>query len=174
LKGNPTNKQIFKDKNEFRSFFNSYYPSLRQFAYNIVFDNSIAEDLVQEAFIRLWEKNENFYNEQSAKSFLYTSLKNSCINPLDHTKVIKKHEDITKHQSFNSAEINNRIIEEETHRLIYNAINELPSQCKNILLLSMNGLKNSEIAQELDISQNTVKTQKKIAYRQLKLKLKDI
>jgi RNA polymerase sigma factor (sigma-70 family) len=80
----------------------------------------------------------------------------------------------TQQELFDSSEINNLIIEEETHRLIYNAINELPAQCRKVLLLSINGLKNNDIAQELDITVNTVKTQKKIAYKQLKIMLKDI
>jgi RNA polymerase sigma-70 factor (ECF subfamily) len=174
LKAQRGNKGFLKEKHEFQSFFRSYYPSLRLFATNIIFDYSVAEDLVQEAFIRLWEKSEDFNNEYAVKSFLYTTVKNSCLNHLEHKKVKRKHIEITRQQSLDSTEITNLLIEEETHRLIYNAINELPPQCRNVLLLSINGLKNNEIAEELSISANTVKTQKKIAYKQLKIKLKDI
>ena len=168
------NKDVFRKKQEYKNCFDLYYPSLCLFASKIVLDYSIAEDLVQEVFIKLWEKFENFNNEYAIKSFLYTSVKNRCLNHIEHNKVIKKHEDIIQQTSSNDFEINNNIIEEETHRLIYNAINELPNQCKNVLLLSIHGLKNIEIAEELHISVNTVKTQKKLAYKQLKINLKDI
>lgn len=174
MRDNRKYKGIFNNKQEFKNCFNLYYPSLCLFASNIILDYAIAEDLVQEVFIKLWEKSENFFNEQAVKSFLYTSVRNKCLNQLEHNKVIKKHKEITQQASVNSFEIDIKIIEEETHRLIYNAINGLPTQCKKVLLLSINGLKNSEITKELDISENTVKTQKKIAYKRLKIKLKDI
>lgn len=117
---------------------------------------------------------EKFTCESAAKSFLYSSVRNSCLNHLEHNKVKIKHAKYTRYELLNGSEINNRIIEEETHRLIYNAIKELPAQCRKVLLLSINGLKNNEIAEDLKISENTVKTQKKIAYKQLKIKLKDI
>ena len=164
---------FFKNKHEFKAFFDLYYPSLCSFALNILEENSYVEDVVQEAFIKLWEKSADFSCEEAAKSFLYISVKNKCLNYLEHTKVTIKHAEIIK-QINNNGEINNRIIEEETHRLIYNSIDQLPDRCKEIILLSINGLKNNEIGKELNISENTVKTQKKIAYKYLKIKLKDV
>ena len=65
-------------------------------------------------------------------------------------------------------------IQEETIRLIYEAIESLPENCKNIIDLSLKGLKNDAIAETLKISVNTVKTHKKTAYKILRIKLKDI
>ena len=162
------------DIKEFEILFHSFYPALCSFASTFKIKKEQAEDIVQEVFVSLWEKIENFENEIAIKSYLYTSVKNKCLNLLEHEKVIQKHIDQSKNELLNSSNINNKIIEEETHRLIYNAINKLPTSCRNILLLSINGLKNNEIAEELNISVNTVKTQKKIAYKNLKIKLKDI
>jgi RNA polymerase sigma-70 factor (ECF subfamily) len=162
------------NRQEFKKLFDSFYPALYLFAMRIVKDRFHAEDLVQEVFIKLWEKAGEFKTTSAARSYLYTSVRNKCLNHLEHNKVIKKHEELAQRTTVNSSGINNLIIEEETHRLIYKAINELPAQCKNVLLLSMNGLKNSEIAGELNITVNTVKTQKKIAYKQLRIKLQNI
>ncbi|MFC2138375.1 RNA polymerase sigma-70 factor [Bacteroidota bacterium] len=167
-------KISYNNKNEFKILFNSFYPALCSFASSFNLKTEQAEDIVQEVFITLWDKIEDFNNENAIKSFLYTSVKNKCINYLEHKKVIQKHADHAKNNSFNTSNFDDQIIEEETHRLIYHAINELPASCKNILLLSINGLKNSEIAEDLNLSINTVKTQKKIAYKQLKIKLKDV
>ena len=169
---NKSNK--LNSKQEFEKLFNSFYPALCTFASNIVINESVAEDFVQEIFIKLWEKFDNFNDINAIKSFLYTSVKNKCINHLDHEKVIQKHEEHKRIESKNQESFSNHIIEEETHRMIYEAINELPVNCKKILMHSINGLKNAEVAEELNISINTVKTQKKIAYKQLKIKLKDV
>ena len=165
---------ILNNKQEFRKLFDLYYPALCLYALAIVHDNFLAEDLVQEVFITLWEKSDDFDNMHAIRTFLYTSVKNKCLNILEHEKVIRKHKEYVQHELMNDTLLNNQIIEEETHRLIYTAINELPSECRNILLLGISGLKNKEIAEELQLSVNTVKTQKKIAYRYLKIKLKDI
>ena len=61
----------------------------------------------------------------------------------------------------------------ETSQIIDNAINTLPNKCAHIIRLSIKNLTNSEIANELGISINTVKAQKKIAYKKLRPLLKD-
>ena len=66
------------------------------------------------------------------------------------------------------------MIEEETFNLLYNEIKSLPAASQQIMLLALNGLKNQEIADELDISLNTVKTQKKIAYSKLKQRMSKV
>ena len=174
LKNNSSHTSLIRDKQEFKKIFESFYPALYLYASTIINDDIFIEDLVQEVFIKLWEKAEDFQHLNAVKSFLYTSVKNKCLNHIEHSKVVQKHKDFTLQHESNISIANNQIIEEETHRLIYNAINELPPGCKNVLLLSINGLKNDEIAEELNISVNSVKTQKKIAYKQLRVKLKDI
>lgn len=155
-------------------FFNSYYPSLLVFTSGIVPDRSAGEDLVQDAFIKLWERSLDFREEAAARAFLYTTVKNSCLNYLEHHRVVQKHAENTRRSVPGDEQIRDLLIEEETHRQVYHAINELPARCRKVLLLSMNGLKNREIAGKLNISDNSVKTQKKIAYKKLKIKLKDI
>lgn len=170
-----SHKKTFKDQKEFKKIFDAYYPALCLYAASFVNDHSVAEDLTQEIFIKLWTNFGNFSNDYAVKSFLYTSVKNSCLNHLEHLKVIRKHREHTmENEPAESPETSLGIIEEETHRLIYMAINELPPQCRNILMMSMDGLTNDEIAGALHISINTIKTQKKIAYKHLKIRLKDI
>ena len=66
------------------------------------------------------------------------------------------------------------IIEQETFRIVRKAVEELPTQMRNIILYSMKGLKNHEIADKLQISEGTVHTLKKFAYRKLRESLKGI
>ena len=60
------------------------------------------------------------------------------------------------------------MVREETFNLLYQEINALPASAQKIMLLALKGLKNKEIAEKLSISENTVKTQKKIAYAKIK------
>lgn len=162
------------DKKNYKQIFDKYYSPLCMFASSFVLDKQVAEDIVQDIFVKLWEKSDDFDSMQAVQSFLYVSVKNKCLNHLEHNKVAERYSLHVQKQTNHDFGINYRIIEEETHRMIYNAIDELPNACRNILLLSLKGLKNHEIAEQLNISVNTVKAQKKIAYKNLKIKLKDI
>lgn len=129
------------------------------------------EDLVQDCFIHFWENKSNFDQLATIKSFLYTSVRNKCLNQIKHENVKQKHEGQIAYELHSEHSFKNHIIEEETFNLLHAEIQNLPDAAKNIMLLALNGLKNPEIAEELNVSVNTVKTQKKIAYAKLKDKL---
>ena len=89
------------DKKAFEELFNTFYPMLCSFAENYIKDIQIAEDFVQEIFISLWDKIEDFDNLSTVKSFLYTSVKNKCLNHIKHQKVKDKHtEEVVKNLGF--------------------------------------------------------------------------
>jgi RNA polymerase sigma-70 factor (ECF subfamily) len=85
--------------------------------------------------------------------------------------VQKKHENSLIYELESDHQFANHVIEEETFNLLHAEIRDLPPSAQEIMMLALNGLKNQEIADELDISLNTVKTQKKIAYSKLKDRL---
>lgn len=159
------------DKNAFKKLFDDYYPILCVFAAQYIEDKEVCKDIVQEAFLSCWEKKEDFENIHKLKGFLYTVTKNKCLNQLKHaqlpTPAFSGQEEVDS--GFESA-----IIEQETYRMVRKAVDELPSQMRNIILLSMEGLKNHEIADKLQISEGTVHTLKKLAYRKLRETLKGI
>ncbi len=161
------------NKLEFKKLFDLYFPALYLFARKLIQNPFDAEDIVQDVFINLWN-NHNSGRILNIRSFLYTSVKNSCLKYLEHERVIRKHVEYSQSEHSMDEPVEHLIIEEETYRLINNAICTLPPECRKIMMYSVNGLRNSEIAKKLSISENTVKTQKKIAYKQLRIKLKDI
>ena len=158
-------------KSAFRDLFDHYFSALAAFGYTYVPDTSIVEDMVQEAFIACWEKREDFNHINALKSFLYTSVRNKCLNHLKHKAVQKKHEGALVYELESDHHFANHVIEEETFNLLHAEIRDLPKSAQEIMMLALNGLKNQEIAEELNISLNTVKTQKKIAYSKLKDRL---
>ncbi len=159
------------DKKAFREVFDSYFFSLTAFGFKYVPDQAAVEDMVQEAFISFWEKRRDFDHLNALKSFLYTSVRNKCLNYLKHQSVLKKHEDALVYELESDHQHSRQVIEEETFNQLLTEIRALPESASEIMVLALNGLKNQEIADELNISINTVKTQKKIAYSKLKEKL---
>ncbi len=155
-------------KSAFKDLFDHYFNPLAAFGYKYVSDPDIVEDMVQEVFITCWEKRKDFNHINALKSFLYTSIRNKCLNHLKHQAVQKKHENALIYELESDHHYTNHVIEEETFNLLHDEIKDLPRSAQEIMMLALNGLKNQEIADELNISLNTVKTQKKIAYSKLK------
>lgn len=158
-------------RNAFREVFEHHFHALCAFGYRYLGDPPAVEDMVQEAFVAFWEKRMDFDHPAAIKSFLYTSVRNKCLNHLKHEAVKKKHEGALVYELESEQHFSRNVIEEETFRLLLEEIRKLPPASAEIMVLALNGLKNPEIAEELGISVNTVKTQKKIAYAKLKDKL---
>ena len=105
-------------------------------------------------------------------AFLYTAVRNKALNELEHSKVVYEYAQNVIEKKKDSF-FHDAIVEEETYRIVSEAINKLPDQMKAIMQLSLEGKKNAEIADRLNISTETVHTLKKIAYKKLRENLKD-
>lgn len=162
------------NKEAFRQVFDSYFDALCAFGYNYIREVDAVEDLVQDAFIILWEKHRDFENINTIKSFLYTTVRNKCLNHLKHKLVRQKNEDGLISALESEHYFEGKVIEEEVFNQLSIEIRNLPDSAQKIMLLALNGLSNPEIAEELNISVNTVKTQKKIAYSKLKDRISPI
>lgn len=153
----------------FHRLYSDYYASLVIFGAKILGDPKEAEDVVQNVFIQAWESRKECPQLSNAAFYLYKSVKNRCLNELRDRKRHRLIEDdvLGKEEVF----FENLCIEQETIRRINLAISELPQRCREIFIKSMDGLSNQEIARQLDIVEETVKKQKKIARKILKEKL---
>lgn len=159
------------DVKAFERLFRAFYPSLCAVAMRFILERDAAEDIVQEVFIKLWNKREDYQKIPSLKTFLYVAVKNQCFNYIRDKKTIV---DYTCPEVLNREELFvNSVIEEETYRIIDDAVNALPVQSARIIKLSMDGKQNKEIAELLGISVNTVKTLKYNALSNLKRALND-
>ncbi|WP_291870451.1 RNA polymerase sigma-70 factor [Maribacter sp.] len=160
------------NKESFKEFFDDFYPILCSFANKYLKNQDKSKDAAQEALIKFWEKREEFDEIQGAKSFLYVVVKNNCINIL---KKSKSNVDLSSLKALESESFFKKtLIDKETFMIVRNAINTLPNRQKKIIKLSLQGLKNPEIATQLEISPHTVHTAKKNAYCKLRETLKDI
>lgn len=157
---------------EFKELLDQFYIPLCHFAFHYLEDEGITEDIVQDCFVKLWEVRSGFQYLHQVKSFLYTSIRNRSINELEHNKVVNAYQ---KRILDKSSELffHDHLIEEETYRILHNAINKLPNKTKQIMQLSLKGMNNSEIAENLSISKETVHSLKKSAYKKLRIYLKE-
>lgn len=159
------------DIKAFELLFREFYPSMCVVAMRFVADQDAAEDIAQEAFIKLWEKRTAYEDIPSLKTFLYVSVKNLCFN---HIRNKKDTIDYTSPEAQNKeAVFKDYLIEEEAYRIIEDAVNALPPQSQKIVKMHLDGKQNKEIAETLNISVNSVKTLKYNALSSLKLSLKD-
>lgn len=157
---------------DFDTCFLTYHRLLLRYALKFIGDEQEAMDLVQEVFIRLWEKGDFRLKEEQIKSFLFETMKNSCLNYLKHAKVVRRYESrmavqlkVMEAYWYQSGE--KSMIEKEAVYEIERAIDSLGDNYKEVILLSrIQGLKNHEIAEKLNIPVRTLETR---IYRALAL-----
>ena len=141
----------------FKTVFDGLYHSLCLFTNRFLNNLDASEDIVQEAFCALWNHREEMESVIHIKSFLYSVTRNTVLNYIKHQKIRLRYEQ-SLHDLEDKTLFEYFIIEEEVERILLKTQENLPPKCKRIFIL----------AKELNISVNTVKTQKKIAYRTLK------
>ena len=157
------------DKNALRDLFSKYHQSLFNFVLYRVKDEVIADDIVQETFLRVWKHKKNIKPNQSFFSYIAKISNNLCMDYFRHENVKIRHQDFipepTQSDMDNPADqYESKILEEKIQRIVnYN----LPEKCREIFILSrVNGLPNQDIAELLNISRRTVENQ---LYRALKI-----
>lgn len=160
------------DKKAFDLLFSVYYDKLCRYADKMVHDDDQCEDLVQDLFAEIWVNRKKLSIKTSLSAYLYRSIYNSCLDQIKHQKVKNKHQSETVFQSVNS--FDDSLVFTELIEKMEKCIENLPDQCKKIFRLSrFENLKYREIAEVLQVSENTVDTQIRRALNKLKEELKD-
>ncbi|XWV20952.1 MAG: RNA polymerase sigma-70 factor [Prevotella sp.] len=152
-----------------------HYEPLCNFVFGILKDYDASEDVIQELFVKFWEKRDVLPNDLSIKSYMYRAARNMALNHLKHFD-IKKEFNIFNKASISDTEqcVDNPAETSELQEMIFQAVNELPTERKKIFLMSReDGLKYKEIAAELNISVKTVENQMGKALSTLRTELSD-
>ncbi len=160
-------KLIKQHSKEFEVFFKKYFVSLCIFSDKILNNEEIAKDIVQEAFLKVWNSDNKFENENAFKSYLYVTTKNLSINHLRKNKQLDNNK-LTGVDIADDHSIVNEIIREETYRMLAEAIETLGPQSQKIIIMLLDGMSTQEISEELGISINTVKTLRQRSIKTLK------
>lgn len=163
------------DEGAFGNLFQLLYPTLCFFARKIQPMPGVAEEIVQDALFRVWQRKADFDSFFALKSFLYISTKNACLDSLDQEdRKLKREQRYSSEQPELEKSVDEEIIYAEVLLEISQAIDQLPEQCRKIMkLLFEEGKKAKEIAGEMNISVSTVNNQKARGISLLKEKLGD-
>jgi RNA polymerase sigma-70 factor (ECF subfamily) len=155
---------------------------MKYFACEYVISENDAEDIVQDIFLELYAKYDSLANRVNLVAYLFTSIKNRCIDHL-RRKIIEQeslnhlHEEniLTLRMKFDSLDIleDELFVDNNIENLINKALDALPERCREILVKhKLEGMKQKEIAEELNISLKTVENQLTIAYKKMREELK--
>ena len=150
------------------------------FTKEYVNDEEVAKNLIQESFLKLWEKRKSLKNDSNLKAFLYQVLRNKALNHIKAQKVKQKYEEQLKYK-YNEYLLNydaltqldfNSVSFKELSAIIDNVIQQLPPQCKRVFEMSRyESMKNREIADELGISVKAVEGHMSKALKKLREQL---
>ncbi len=159
----------FEDQIEFKR----HYKVLCYFAWEMVKNTEVAEDLVQDAFIAYLKNKQKVSLDHSAiRSYLYSAIRNAVYNLNRKSKTIKKYLARQSVDEMDDIDYEHNVIRAEFMAEIARVVEGLPDSCQHIFKLSyLEGLSNQEIADRLSISINTIKTQKQRALRVLRKKI---
>lgn len=163
------------DEEVLESLFRSYFIPLCQFATGYLKDTPMSREIVQEVFVNLWEKRDSIDLSRSVRSYLFTSVRNRCLNHLRNTRKFSSELlNLEDHPVEISGGDHDILVTEELSLKIDQAINELPEKCRQVFLLNRTQhLKYQQVADHLGISVKTVETQMSKALNHLRLRLSE-
>ena len=161
------------DRETFESIFNTYAKDLRRFLFFKTQDVQLAEDILQDAFIKLWDNCAKVsYNK--AKPYLYTVANNLFLNMVKRDKILQRHKDSVSFVSDNqSPEF--LMIEQEFLEKLEAAIDDLPEKQREVFLMNrIEKKKYKEIAEVLEISVKAVEKRMHLALKTMREKIGNI
>ena len=151
------------DEKSLQALYDNYYKALVGFSYTIVGSVEMAEDVVQDVLVNVWQKKVVFTSEARIKSYLYTSVHNSSVSSasrkannmcsMSQVKMSPPHIIDDRGEEL--------LYKEELYRQLFKAIDALPVRQRGIFLHIIEGKTNAEIAEAMGISINTVRSQRK-------------
>ena len=177
LNGNDT--QIFEairkgDSGAYETVFREYYRPMTAYAFRFLGDLPASESIVQDVFLRLWQKRKEIMITSSLQNYLFRSVKNTSINYIEHEKIKSGYHEMVIRNETDRSEYSEFFLEFGLKQKIESAIAALPEKRQEIFRLAREeGLKYREIADRLEISVKTVETQMTLSMKQLRESLKE-
>lgn len=161
------------DREAFKALFQTYAEPLCTFAEQYTESSEIAEELVQDLFLKIWEDRRDWSPSGSVKSYLYTATRNLALDYLKHERVVDEWREGRSQDGRSTLKApDENFRHKKLHRAVRSAVEELPERSKQVFELSrQHGLTYREIASVLDISVKTVETHMRRAFKSLREQL---
>ncbi len=158
----------------FRYLYDKYASTLRYFSAKYVDDDATIEDVVQDAFLNLWEKRNEFKTESTIKAYLYKIVRSFSVDTIRRRNIANRYAEKIVLEKEDQEFFFENIVESEVFQMIQTVFNELSPACREVYQLSLHGKSHEEISQLLDISVNTVKKHKNNANHYMRERLKHV
>lgn len=155
-------------RKRFESVYLDYFQAIRDFCNSFLKDGEFARDIAQDTFFSFWNNFNISYSEKEILSFLYTTARNKCFDQLRLQKVAESKIKDLQATIYSDTFFLDEVTRSETYRIVRESVNKLPERSRQIALLTLQGYSTQEIADQLEVSINTVKTLKKNAYAKLR------
>ncbi|MNH15235.1 RNA polymerase sigma factor [compost metagenome] len=157
----------------FDYIFKSYFVQLCTFAYPFVKSEEIAKDIVHDAYMVFIDNPLLLEKEPLVqKSYLYTTVKNLAMNHQRKSRLEEKYTNSLDNYDLADIDLMKGLIESEVIGTLHKELDSLPEKCQHVCrLIYIEGKKYDEVASEMRISVNTVKSQRLLALRLLRKKL---
>jgi RNA polymerase sigma-70 factor, ECF subfamily len=158
------------EKFSFNILFRKYYAQLVRFAIGYAHDGTIAEEIVQDTFVKIWENASKINIETSVLAYFYTSVRNNSLNYLKHEKTKKRYEqEDASAPALEDIPLDEKVDIQLFRTLLARALIDLPDKCREIFeMAKFEGLSYDEIAEYLQVSEKTVENQMGIALKKLR------
>ncbi len=178
-----SDRVIGGDRKAFDELFRMFYSRLLGFAKSYLKDEAVAENIVQDAFLLLWERRDTLRPDSNIQAWLLTVVKNNTINHINRLKRQAQVENtfanrITRELDLRIASLTacdpEYMFGSEVEQIIQKALDSLPEQCRKVITMSrFEDLSNKEIAEKLDITVKGVEYHITNALKKLRAELKD-
>ncbi|WP_185968844.1 RNA polymerase sigma-70 factor [Carboxylicivirga sp. M1479] len=168
----------FLDGNDIASYrviYQHYFKGLCLFAYEYLRDTSAAEDLVQDVFVHIWEKDLQIREPEKLPAYMYSMVRTRCLNQIRGNKVRQQYVHHEKDKDYWEDDVQHAIIKAEVFKELSESLEQLPEKTREIFELSyLTQLREKEIADRLGITVDMVKAHKKKARGILRNELKHL
>ena len=154
--------------------YSNFYKALVAFSVQIVDDMSVAEEIVQDIFVKTWQKRNTYKTTATLKAYLYNSVRNESISYMRHKSVERSRIEAFERDFRLMREDDEQAVEqhrEEIFRKLLLAIDELPPKLRQLFMLTIQGKTSEDIAEEMNISLHTVKKQRQRGLERLRKEL---
>lgn len=172
-----------ESQEHFSQLYSVYFMKMLRFSQAYVGSEEEAKNIIQDTFLYLWEHIDILDTINNKDAFLFTLVKNRCLNFIKHRLYVDSRKQSLQETEEEELQMSlyalqefdeNLCSVEDIEQLLQQAVDALPERCRQIFMLSrMEGLKYKEIASRLDVSVNTVENQISIALKKMRIELKD-
>lgn len=159
----------------FKQIYSAHFAELVRHAMRYVQEREVAEDIVQDLYIQLWDDRDSLINIDAIRPYLYRSVTNKCLNYVrDFQRRVRTIDDREKEiviaqQSIDETNAKEAEDEEtQVYEQLFLSIEQLPPRAREVILSALDGYTTTETAEQMGISYETVKTLKKRAYASIR------